>query len=339
VTAFDPDSGDSAQNRTYAYQWYVNGNAIEGATDSSLGDQLFKKGDSVFVKVKAFDGTDYSAESTSKAIVIGNAPPVLSNASVTPDKDGDENTEYRFTVTYTDMDNDAAASVMVKIDGSDYSMTKVSGSPLTGVIYEYVTKLSAGTHKVSFSASDGTSQVTSQKDLEISTASAPFDWFWVIVLVLLVVLVIIIIIIDHSMRKQKPKAAPVAPAPVSTPVTPPKAAEEEELPRRPETVKPIEKPVAAAPVAVAAAVAKKPAEPEKAKVAPQPAKVPEKAAVPPKEPEKAKIAPAQPVKEPEKPKPAPVEPEKAKPAAAPKEPEKANMKGKKEKPKDEEEPF
>ena len=76
---------------------------------------------------------------------------------------GSEQTTFTYRVTYTDTDGAEASYVYAVINGSSHSMTKVSGTPTTGVLYEYSTTgnyLNAGTNSYYFRASDGIDATT-----------------------------------------------------------------------------------------------------------------------------------------------------------------------------------
>jgi len=86
-----------------------------------------------------------------------NHAPKLTAPSVSP-ASGDTNTEFTFTITYTDEDNDApSGGVKIVIDNQTYDMTTNATSPnyTAGVVYTYKTKLSEGSHTVSFRGTDG----------------------------------------------------------------------------------------------------------------------------------------------------------------------------------------
>jgi hypothetical protein len=87
---------------------------------------------------------------------VSSSPPTLSSGRVSPTS-GTPGTSFTFEVTYADPDGDAPVYVKVYIDGTAYSMTKVSGTYTSGAIYQYTTTLGIGTHQYYFEASDGTS--------------------------------------------------------------------------------------------------------------------------------------------------------------------------------------
>lgn len=74
------------------------------------------------------------------------ATPTLTNGTVTP-SNGNINTNFEFKVTYMDSSNHSTAGrIWVILDGSPKALSIVSGTPKTGQICNYSTKLSAGTH-------------------------------------------------------------------------------------------------------------------------------------------------------------------------------------------------
>lgn len=90
-----------------------------------------------------------------------NAKPKLTNGTMSPES-GDIDTEFIFTVTYTDEDNDPG-NVWVWIDGFQQQMDSDPGDAdyTDGVEYNYKTKLSEGEHTFYFTADDGTDEAES----------------------------------------------------------------------------------------------------------------------------------------------------------------------------------
>jgi len=84
-----------------------------------------------------------------------NKRPELSKGKISP-SEGNTDTEFTFSVIYTDADNDPG-EVWVWIDGDKKNMTSdPNDSDYTdGVEYTYTTTLSADIHKYYFTASDG----------------------------------------------------------------------------------------------------------------------------------------------------------------------------------------
>jgi S-layer protein (TIGR01567 family) len=94
---------------------------------------------------------------------VTNTAPVLSSPLVTPNS-GSPATEFVFTVTYTDADNNSASYVNAVIDGINYPMTATDPADTNtadGKGYRLSNSgMAAGTHTYSFTASDGTTTAT-----------------------------------------------------------------------------------------------------------------------------------------------------------------------------------
>jgi len=131
------------------------------------------KGHTDYVNSVSFspDGRTLASGSSDGTILIwdisvaprSNIAPLLSNGIVTP-LTGEKNTEFTFKVTYTDADDDIPFSITVKIDDdTPKEMIPVDEKDTNyadGKEYQYVTKLSPGEHKYSFTASDWKSDAT-----------------------------------------------------------------------------------------------------------------------------------------------------------------------------------
>jgi hypothetical protein len=64
---------------TYTYEWFKNGERVEGQTGSSIDVSHFRKGDEVHANVTASDGQDLSSPRESDPIKLGsNAPKITS---------------------------------------------------------------------------------------------------------------------------------------------------------------------------------------------------------------------------------------------------------------------
>jgi len=94
---------------------------------------------------------------------VTNSAPVLSSPTVAPNS-GSSATEFIFTVTYTDADNNSASYVNVTIDGINQAMTAVNAADVNtadGKGYTFSkTNLTTGSHTYGFTASDGTTAAT-----------------------------------------------------------------------------------------------------------------------------------------------------------------------------------
>ena len=137
---------------------FVNGELYEYRTKLSLGDHTF-----------SFAASDGVADATGDLALhpgptVGkNTPPVLSNGTVWP-QTGTRGTEVRFAVIYSDLNNDPPAELTVRID-SDAAQPMSAVGPADrdytdGSVYEYKTKLSAGTHTYAFAATDWSANAT-----------------------------------------------------------------------------------------------------------------------------------------------------------------------------------
>jgi hypothetical protein len=91
-----------------------------------------------------------------------NHLPLISSPKVSP-WSGNTETEYNYSILYSDIDNDKPAKVQVVIDGSTVNMTIVNSSInsndtaiwKSGVQFSYVTKLNVGDHKFKFITDEG----------------------------------------------------------------------------------------------------------------------------------------------------------------------------------------
>ena len=69
---------------TELYSWFVNGIEINSFDNAPLSTTLFEKGDEVQVEGRLFDGQAHSNSILSNAVVVKNAPPEISDATITP---------------------------------------------------------------------------------------------------------------------------------------------------------------------------------------------------------------------------------------------------------------
>jgi hypothetical protein len=83
-----------------------------------------------------------------------NYPPYIYNGSVTP-QTGNTSTTFTYSVIYSDLDDNPAQVAHVFIDGKVHDMKFIGGNNTTGAIYQFSTKLTAGSHKYYFNFSDG----------------------------------------------------------------------------------------------------------------------------------------------------------------------------------------
>ena len=103
--AFSDAESDSITN--WQLRWKID-DVISQNHDGKeiISSEQTSKGQSWKVGIKAFDGTDWSQEVWSSAVVIGNTPPVLNTLSLKPDiAQISDSIDYDYT--FTDVDNDA----------------------------------------------------------------------------------------------------------------------------------------------------------------------------------------------------------------------------------------
>lgn len=84
-----------------------------------------------------------------------NYSPILSDGNVDP-LSGLPDTQYNFSVRYTDVDNDPSTINKVIIDGIDHDMQALGTTYHEGVNYRLITNLEPGEHSYHFLFSDGT---------------------------------------------------------------------------------------------------------------------------------------------------------------------------------------
>jgi len=87
-------------------------------------------------------------------IYPSNQNPTLVNGYVNPTS-GDMTTTFNYYITYSDPDGDIPTTKYVYIDGSPYTMTKISGDYTSGATFIYSTTLPAGSHNYYFYFDDG----------------------------------------------------------------------------------------------------------------------------------------------------------------------------------------
>jgi hypothetical protein len=223
---------EATDDRTFAefLEWSMNTNAtwlgfdiISGIlsgtpTENNIGSYW------VFIEVN--DGEGGSA-STNFTITVprpditnkSDNNPKITDGEMTPDT-GDTDTEFTFSVTYSDEDNDPG-NVWVWIDGDKHRMTPdISDTNYKdGVEYTYTTKLDKGNHPFYFTADDGsnpaeagdtdtpTSAAEASITPKITEPSAPEagieDWIFYFVSILIVIILIVLGTIIYGNRKKK----------------------------------------------------------------------------------------------------------------------------------------
>jgi hypothetical protein len=136
-------------------------------------------------------------------ILSENDQPVLTGGQVSPES-GDKDTEFVFTVIYSDIDGDEP-TVYTVIDGKSYVMTFVDGDYTGGATYQYKTKLKPGKHKFSFLADDGARSSTSTAVLagDNIEISEPFDSSLYLYIFLIIIFLVIVFGIAIKMAKER----------------------------------------------------------------------------------------------------------------------------------------
>lgn len=125
--AIDAD-GDSI---SYGYDWYVNGSMV--TTTSTLLANRFQKGDSIYVVVTPWDGSDYGTPVTSIIATAANTPPSVTTITLSPSTVYTNDT-LTASVTATDLDGDTLTySYDWYVDG--FPRGSSTSASLSGVSY------------------------------------------------------------------------------------------------------------------------------------------------------------------------------------------------------------
>ncbi|NVM03136.1 MAG: tetratricopeptide repeat protein [Candidatus Helarchaeota archaeon] len=98
----------------------------------------------------------YNALLYASGVDIPNSAPTLSSGSVVP-ATGDQMTQFNFSVTYTDLDNNPPQYINVLINGTPHSMEKqnlLDTNYTDGCVYQYLTFLQPGNYNFSFECAD-----------------------------------------------------------------------------------------------------------------------------------------------------------------------------------------
>nr|MDO8115470.1 hypothetical protein [Candidatus Sigynarchaeota archaeon] len=112
-----------------------------------------------------FTASDGAASATTvlfSGLTVTNTIPSLSNGSVSP-ANGTIQTTFTFQVTYIDADNNAPSYIVVRIDGTAFTMSKRTPSDTNfrdGCVYICSQQLIVGSHFYYFTASDGAASAT-----------------------------------------------------------------------------------------------------------------------------------------------------------------------------------
>jgi hypothetical protein len=232
-------------------EWSVHTNAswlsienitgiLSGTPAHSQGGKRFWVNVSVIDTQYGFDFHNFTIKvlKEPKVVIINNIPQLL-NFKMTPNI-GDTDTDFTFSVTYFDLDDEVPTIIHVVIDGNNYDMLLKSGEIAYNGRYEFKTKLSEGIHSYYFIASDGKDTNTSAifttpkiespekiKDDEAEKEGLAWELLiFGIVIIIIVVLIVVFLIISRKKKKEQeqetiPPAEPeIAEPPEEPPIYP-----------------------------------------------------------------------------------------------------------------------
>ncbi len=149
---------------TAAYQWYVNGIAVDGATDDTLAPGVYVRGDEITVAVTVSDGMNETVV-TSAPVVIGNTAPAVTElvfTAPTPSKD----TGVTAQLASDDLDgDDITVSYMWSVNG-------VVVPEQTGTLLAPSAYAKGDTVIVTVTLDDGMGGVTSVSSAPITVANS-----------------------------------------------------------------------------------------------------------------------------------------------------------------------
>jgi hypothetical protein len=212
--------------------WRLDTNAsflkIDPTTGVLSGTPEASDAGSYWVEVTVYDGNGGS-DSHKFTIIVDpkpvpseepNKPPILFKGTLIPNS-GDTDTEFTFSVHYTDIDGDEPEGVYVVIDGENYQMHPAEGEDSSDGLYVLNIKLPEGDHTYYFKASDGETDALSGDDT-ISTSpdnaiSAPkvtntettksaetsTNWFLYLLLILIIIVIVVIAAVLASREKKE----------------------------------------------------------------------------------------------------------------------------------------
>ena len=151
----DPDTGDTV---TYDVYFGTSSSPPQVSNDQSATTYdpgTLNYGVTYYWKIVATDNHGKSTTgpiwdfTTQSAPPPPNQPPTLNDGYVSPSS-GDTSTTFSYYVTYSDTEGDAPTTKYVYVDGSPYTMVKISGDYVSGAVFKYSTTLSAGSHNYYF---------------------------------------------------------------------------------------------------------------------------------------------------------------------------------------------
>lgn len=95
----------------FKYMWYVNGDFINEADTGLLDKEYYKKGDSIYCKIKATRGPLESEQVSSDKVEVGNSPPVI---ELTPVDSFKIPGRFSYQIQATDPDEDALSYYLIQ---------------------------------------------------------------------------------------------------------------------------------------------------------------------------------------------------------------------------------
>ncbi|MFC2175037.1 Ig-like domain-containing protein [archaeon] len=156
---------DSDSESGSAFRWWNGGVMISGETSSTLASSFFVKSDSMKCEYKPSDGIEFGTPVNSSALSISNSAPALSsdNVNASTGNSSDGTNVFKYTIVYTDSDNDAPSYVKVNITSeggsNEYSLAEEDAGDTDhtdGKTYYSERTLAAGNYTYWFRTSDGT---------------------------------------------------------------------------------------------------------------------------------------------------------------------------------------
>ncbi|MCK5548432.1 MAG: hypothetical protein KAI64_05420, partial [Thermoplasmata archaeon] len=235
------------------YYWYVSTNAIfspildSNMTTSMSASIITIMNNDYYWRVKAYDGYEFSSNSTTWTFSTSSSPPTLTWTGETDygsdglhPESGDTAAQFVFRVNYADNDNHAPQSghprVVILKDGvevSNESMNAVDANDsdyTDGKLYTITLQLTevSDSYEYYFYTLDalGDTASTSPKDAPDVTQSPDegSPWWWILIILVVMVIVIILLLLYFYWRKKKREAIevpPPSPPPLPPPPPPP----------------------------------------------------------------------------------------------------------------------
>ena len=195
-------------------------------------------GNIVTASVVVSDGFQSATKTLRITVVNVNDQPVLDQPKVSSTS-GTTTDRYTFTVRFTDPDS-PFPTVYVVVDGTRYTMRKVSGDPASGSLYTLTMKLKAGDHSYHFEADDGSGAANSKAwtpDQTNLSVSEPMNWVPILLFIIILVVIAVILLVMKSRSKQAARPQVEEEETEETPKAFTKVDEEaEEEPEEPEEV-------------------------------------------------------------------------------------------------------